>query len=104
MIFGLEKKKLERLSSRIAELAELNDESLIQLNEIFKEYVQIVKKLHGKEPNIFANIHRYGLAELKGYKEDFRKNADQQNFDGFKNAIESSIDDSLAYMTDYLHV
>lgn len=104
MIFGLEKKKLERLKNRIAELSELNEKTLTQLNEIFKEYVQIVKKLHSKEPNIFANIHRYGLAELKSHKDYIRKNADQENFDGFKYAIESSIDDSLLYMKDYLHV
>lgn len=104
MIFGIEKKKLERLHNRIVELSELDEESLIQLDEIFRQYVQILKKLHGKEANIFANIHRYGLAELKSHKENIRKNADQENFNAFRSAIESSLEDSLDYMKDYLYV
>lgn len=104
MIPGLEKKKLEKLYNRTISLSPEKDESLDHINDIYKEYVQIIKKLHAKEPNIFANLHKYGLAELKVHKEDIRKNANQQIFEEFKSAIESAIEDALVYMKDYLHV
>jgi len=104
MIFGLEKKKLQNLYAKSEELSNFDIESVDTLNSIFKDYTQIVKKLHSKEPNIFGNIHKYGLAELKSHKEIIKTNANQENFLNFKNQVQSSMEDSLQYMQDYLHV
>lgn len=104
MIFGLEKKKLQNLYVKSEGLHEFDNESLELLISIFKEYTQIVKKLHSKEPNIFGNIHKYGLAELKSHKEIIKSHASQENFTNFKKQVQSSMEDSLQYMQDYLHV
>jgi len=104
MIFGLEKKKLQNLHLKAEGLYEFDNENLEILISIVKDYTQIVKKLHSKEPNIFGNIHKYGLAELKNHKEIIRSHPSQENFTNFKNQVQSSIDDSLQYMQDYLHV
>lgn len=104
MIFGLEKKKLQNLHTKLEELNHFDNENLEALNILFKEYTQIVKKLHSKEPNIFGNIHKYGLAELKTHKEINKVHGNQENFMQFRNQVQSSLEDSLQYMQDYLHV
>ena len=104
MIFGLEKRKLQNLHVKSDALHEFDNENLDTLISIVKDYTQIVKKLHNKEPNIFGNIHKYGLAELKNHKDIIRSHASQENFTNFKNQVKSSIEDSLQYMQDYLHV
>lgn len=104
MVLGLEKKKLERLYIKSTELTDFDEDNTAQLNEIYKDYVIIIKKLHSKEPNIFANIHKYGIAEMKIHKESIRRNANQENFDNFKHSIEGSMEDSMEYIKDYLHV
>jgi hypothetical protein len=104
MIFGLEKKKLLNLYAKSEELHYVDTESIDALYLIFKEYTQIVKKLHSKEPNIFGNIHKYGLAELKRHKEMVKTDGKYETFSNFKAQIESSMEDSLQYMQDYLHV
>jgi len=104
MIFGLEKKKLQNLHKQSRQLSQYDNESLDTLITLFRTYTQIVKKLHSKEPNIFGNIHKYGLAELKTHKEIIKVHANQETFTQFTNQLQSSIEDSLQYMEDYLHV
>jgi hypothetical protein len=104
MIFGLEKKKLQNLRAQSEELSNFDSENLDTLIALFKTYTQVLKKLHSKEPNIFGNIHKYGLAELKSHKEIIKVHGNQENFNNFRNQIQSAIEDSLQYMEDYLHV
>jgi hypothetical protein len=104
MVFGVEKKKLEKLYSRLLELSTFSDESSIELHDIYKYYVLVIKKLHSKEANIFANIHKYGIAQMKKHKEQIKKDPDQESFDAFREYIRESMEDALDYMKDYLHV
>lgn len=104
MMFGVEKKKLEKLQSGLLELTDFNDHNHTELQEIHKFYVQIIKKLHSKEANIFANIHKYGIAEMKKHKEQLRMDGNQENFDAFKNFMAGNMEDALGYLTEYLHV
>jgi hypothetical protein len=104
MVFGAEKKKLEKLYIRLQELYEFSDESNLELHDIFKYYVQTIKKLHSKEANIFANIHKYGIAQMKKHKEQLKKEPTQESFNAFKEYMNESMEVALEYMKEYLHV
>jgi hypothetical protein len=104
MSFGVEKKKLEILLSRSCAVSQFTNENLETINSIFNDYAQIVRKLYARNPNIFANIHKYGLAEIKDHKRLVYKTPDQENFDNYKNYLEDSIAGSLTYINDFLHL
>lgn len=104
MIFGVEKRKLEKLHEQVSVLSFSGEESQGLLITIFKDYVQVIKKLHSREPNIFGNIHKYGIKEMKKHKEMIRKESNQQNFDSFVSYMQISMEDCLDYMRDYLHL
>jgi len=103
MSFGIEKKKLEALLARSYAISPVNSESIEMMNSILDDYIQIVKKLNAKTPNIFANIYRYGLAELKGHKLLAYELPDKENLANYKNNLEDSIAGSLSYINDFLH-
>jgi F0F1-type ATP synthase membrane subunit b/b' len=106
MIPEVQKKKLQSLRLRSAEIQNFNQETLEIINDVFKEYCLILRRLHEKEPNIFRDFINHDITELKQHVKSAKSNISgeiqQENFSGYKDFLENSIDTAIEYITDYI--
>lgn len=84
MSFNKEKTKLANILKEIAQVENYNDENWIKITEIATLYSSILNSLYKKKPNVFGNLYKYNIAEIKYnkkmVKESFTDVAKQINF------------------------
>ena len=105
MSFNKEKEKLKELLSSLS-VDLYNEPEMEILNEGYKEYSTIIKVLYKKQPNIFGNLHKYDLPEIKNNKrytkESYSEEARQKNFIVYRDSITHAVERTIEYITDYL--
>lgn len=106
MSFGKERNKLEELSRLVSVVEVYNEENLEVLNEGYLEYSKLIKVLYKKQPNVFANLHKYELGEIKANKkftkESFSDHARQENFIAYRDSIMNAVERTVEYIHEYL--
>lgn len=105
MIAGKQKKKLQDLLLKSGGIEQHNIDSLFLLQDIFKEYTIILRKLHDKEPNVFTKFYKYDLKEIKRQMqvtqgEEYRP-TQLESLAIAKELLERSIDSAIIYLTEY---
>jgi hypothetical protein len=105
MIFNKEKVKLTNLSASIADVHLFNEENLLIVHNSFIEYAKIIRNLYKLNPNVFANLYKYDLAEIRNHKkiikEDFSDENQKKNFLNYKNSILHAVSSAREYIVDY---
>ena len=106
MSFTKEKTKLTNILKEVAEIDNYNEESWIKITELATLYSSILNGLYKKKPNVFGNLYKYNIAEIKYnkkmVKESFSDTARQTNFIVYKDSIVESIDSAIEYIVDYI--
>lgn len=106
MIPETQKKKLQSLRIRSGDIEQFDDTHIELINDIFKEYMFVIRKLYEKEPNIFRKFVNHDISELKKQLKS-TKNVGHPGlrteiFVDYKNSLEQSIDTAIEYITDYI--
>jgi len=106
MASSKEKIKLTRILSSLSEIDSFNEANLLIVNEGFIEYTKVIRVLFKNNPNVFANLYNYDLAEIRSYKknvtEDFADEAQKVHFEAYKDALHHAIESAIEYITDYI--
>lgn len=106
MSFNKEKERLKELLTASLSVDVYNESTLEVLNECYKEYSTIIKSLVKKQPNIFGNLNKYDLSDIKNNKrytkESFSDEAREKNFIVYKDSIVHAVERTIEYITDYL--
>lgn len=106
MIFAKEKTRLEKLMAPVLGIEEYSDTNLEILNESYRSYAEIIRILYLKQPNVFGNLYKYELREIKERKKHTKESpsgqAMKQNLLAYKDAIVHAIERTITYIADYI--
>lgn len=106
MSFNKEKEKLKELLLSASNVDAYDEPQMEALNTTYREYATILKLLYKKQPNVFGNLHKYELSEIKSnkrfIKDSFSEEARQNNFIVFRDSIAHAVERTIEYITDYL--
>jgi len=105
MASNKEKIKLNKVLDLLADVHSFNEPNLLIVTEAFEEYNKIIRVLHKQNPNVFANLYKHDLAEIRGHKrnvkEDFADEAQQAHFQSYRDALINASESAIEYITDY---
>ena len=106
MTFVREKTRLEKLMAPILAIDRYSDTNFEILNESYRTYAEIIRFLYLKQPNVFGNLCKYELREIKERKRNTKESpsetAMEQSLMAYKNAIVHAIERTLDYIADYI--
>jgi hypothetical protein len=108
MIAGKQRKRLQDLLLRSAEISADDLAGIERVNAIVKEYTIVLRKLHEKEPNVFVKFYRHDLKEIKKQiqltLEEPMKAEQLEKLAITRELLERSIDSAITYLTDYASI
>ena len=106
MTFVKEKARLEKLMVPILAVEKYSDTNFETLNESYRTYAEIIRILYLKQPNVFGNLCKYELKEIKERKKNMKESpsgsAMDQHLLAYKNAVVYAIERTLDYIADYI--
>ncbi|MDO7744424.1 MAG: hypothetical protein MUP99_11640 [Pedobacter sp.] len=106
MSLGKEKARLEKILVTIAPVEVYNEQNAEIVNEVNLEFAIVLRLLYKRHPNIFGNLFKYDLSEIKSNKkftkDSFSDEARQNNFVVYKDSIVYATEKALEYINDYL--
>ena len=106
MTFVKEKTKLEKLKVPVLAIQKYSDTNFDLLNESYRTYAEIIRFLYLKQPNVFGNLCKYELREIKERKKNTKESpngpAMEQSLLAYKNAVVHAIERTLDYIADYI--
>ena len=103
-----EKNKLNALLVSVAykDIETYNDQHMDTLNEHYREYSSIISVLYNKHPNVFGNLYKHQLREIKDNKMSIKKSLSdhsrQENFTAYKQSIREAVEVTVEYMNEYI--
>jgi len=99
MGYAKERGKLEKLSEKIVGLEIYNDKNLVLLTDSYEVYSHTVRILKNKEPEIFEDLYKTDLQEVKEAKRSIKESTTdeerQSNFIKFKSAVLKAIENTI---------
>lgn len=106
MSFTKEKTKLAVLLAEVSAVAQYSEDNWLKLNEVTTQYSSVLNALYKKKPNVFGNLYKYNIPEIKYnkkiVKQSFSGEAQETNFTVYKESIAESIDSAMDYIDNYI--
>jgi hypothetical protein len=99
MGYAKERGKLEKILTRLVGVNIYNEKSLAVLHDSHEKYSHTVRILKNKEPEIFTDLYKNELQEVKdgkkAIKEDDSIEDRQNNFLAYKDAVTRAIEKTI---------
>jgi len=105
-MFEREKKSLQALHLIAQDKKRYSAEDIETMAGVYRDYAAILTKLFKNQPNVFGNLRKYNLDEIKNHKRNIAKVESQtekeQHFDLYQESIEHTIESTISYIEDYV--
>jgi len=100
MGYAKERGKLEKLLTKLVGVNIYNEKGLVALNDCHENYSHTVRILKNKEPELFTELYKKELQEVKDAKKTINPEdaiEDRQNkFNAYKDVIVNAIEKTIA--------
>ncbi|SMC94659.1 hypothetical protein [Pedobacter nyackensis] len=99
MGYAKERGKLEKLVAKVADINTFNEKSLATLIDTHEKYSHTVRILKNKEPEIFGDLYKNELEEVKAGKKSVKESdsdeARQNNFTVYKDVMLKALEKTI---------
>jgi len=105
-MFEKEKKNLLGLLQTAKGYESYNEQDFELISDVYREFSLIIGKLFKAKPNVFGNLRKYSLAEIKSHRRSIDKvglmSVKEENYQLFYESLVQTIESTIEYIENYV--